>query len=52
MKEKRLMSNIAILYALAILDGRREYASIPNKIKPEVKGYLNSIGYDEKGNPL
>ena len=46
------MSNISILYALAILDGRREYASIPNKIKPEVKGYLNSIGYDEKGNPL
>lgn len=46
------MSNIAILYALAILDERREYASIPNKIKPEVKGYLNSIGYDEKGNPL
>lgn len=46
------MSNIAILYALAILDGRREYASIPNKIKPEVKGYLNSMGYDEKGNPL
>ena len=46
------MSNIAILYALAILDGRREYVSIPNKIKPEVKEYLNSIGYDENGNPI
>lgn len=46
------MSNIAILYALAILDGDRTFESVPNKIKPQVKEYLCSIGYDENGSPI
>lgn len=40
------------LYVALIINGRRTFDSVPDKLKDAVKADLRSLGLDENGNPL
>lgn len=40
------------VYVTLIINGKRTFASVPNKLKPAVKEMLLDLGLDENGNPI
>ena len=44
--------DMVAVYATLIINGKRTFASVPNKLKPAVKEMLFELGLDENGNPL
>lgn len=44
--------DMVALYVALIINGRRTFDSVPEKLKKAVKEELLSLGLDENGNPV
>ena len=44
--------NMAELYTVLIINGKKTFAQVPKKLQAAVKAILESIGLDENGDPI
>ena len=44
--------NMPDLYAILIINGRREFSEVPDKLKDQTRKVLRDAGLDENGYPL
>ena len=49
---RREVTRMIDLYCALIINGKREFSSIPARYKADVKQTLSDIGLDENGNVL
>lgn len=45
-------NDMVSLYVALIINGRRSFDSVPEKLKDAVKKDLEALGLDENGNPI
>lgn len=43
---------MVVVYATLIINGRRTFESVPDKLKPAVKAELEAMGLNQDGEPI
>ena len=44
--------DMVVVYATLIINGRRTFDSVPEKLKPAVKAELGAMGLNQDGEPV